>query len=784
MLAILPLAAVLALLAAGVVAGRSGRDAQGDRRPSRRIAILVGISGLSAAATPVAMLVTRSEWIQLRWMAWSDPLLRPFGLGSWSDLSAATPGWSRVFDGGPSLQFDLRAAVLLGMLGLLVTAAIFQATAVTITRLSWPLLVAACSMLFVASSASPLGLVAAWLLLDACLYLSGLISRRSLLASQFGLWILIAALAALPIDHETLRAGEGGVWNDAWSQLHAYLVIAGVVRMGLYPFTWTVPRTPPDALWRGVLTRLAPMTAGMALILRAGTHVSVEQTSPHMGLVAVGLLALVSGAVLAGSATDRGQILDSACMIPAALAVLATAVTGRVMPDLLLGLGLEMMLGRGVMYLVEARGGKRLSWLWWLGAAGTLGVPGTMAFGLRWWQLADWFPQLPAFYSILLLLGLALPVAVLRPPTLAVEAKVRLRTPDVFLLGLGLLLAVAGVLVSLLPTGRPVAVAQLLSLSVPAADLRLVLGLALPLILGVLLRSERLPMQSSTIGWGRVSHWLRLGEFFDAWRSAFIQTGRALHQSVNLLDSRRTMAWTMFAGLVVGLSILAADTSKPTLAATAPGAVLWLVTAVVAFAVLLAIRPLSQMLALLAAYLLAVWTLMTTAGPNDPAVFGTIALVKLLAGCVVVAILAIGTVEAPRRWGPAVNARQALLARDRSLPSERRFVLMAVLVTILLLSGIQNNLLADRVPVALLRPALTLICAGLLGTVFAEGALRLACCTFVAFIGFELIYTQIDPGLLVTGGLAAFQILYALLVTPFFGIDLGETDDVETGTLS
>jgi len=674
------------------------------------------------------------------------------------------------------LALDLRAAVLLAALCLLLTAAVFQANAVTLTRLSWPLVVAACSALFVASSASPLGLVAAWLLLDASLARSGLISRRGLLASQLGLWVLIAALAALPIDHETLRAGEGAVWEGAWSQLRSYLVIAGVVRMGLYPLIWTVPRTPADMLWRGVLTRLAPMTAGMALLLRAGSQVSGEQAPAHFGLVAVGLLALVSAAVLAGSASDRGLYLDSTCMIPAALAVLAIAVPGRVVPDLVLGLGLDLTVGRGLMLLAEARGGRRLSWIWWLGAAGAIGIPATLGFGLRWWQLAEWFPQLPAFVGVLLLLALALPVMVLKAPVWTAENKGRLRASDTILIALAVLMAIAGVLATLLPTGRPLALARILALPEPALDLRLAMGLALPLVLGGLLRSERWTRPRDAAGWGRVGRWLRLGEFFDAWRSALIQAGRALHRSVNLLDSRRTMAWTVFAGLVIGLSILAADKGTAPVTAADSGTAIWIITAVLGYAALAADRPLSQLLTLLGAYGLGTGILLATAGPDDPNVLGIIALVKLLAGLVVVSILAIGTLDRPRRSIEALTWRQALWVRNRSLPTERRFLLLAAPVTFLLLTGIQSNLLADRLPVTMLRPALTLICAGLLGTVFAEGALRLACCAFLALIGFELIYSRLDPGLLVTGGLAAFQILFALLLSAFFGIDLGDTD--------
>lgn len=775
MLGILPLAAVLALLAAGVVAGRSSASVQGGRRPSQRIVVLVGLHVVAAVATPVAMLGTSTEWIQLRWLAWVDPVLRPFGLGSWSDLSAAVPAWSRTFGGGPSVELDLRGAMLFAALGMLVAVAVFQASATSLGSLAWPLLIAAGSALFLASSASPLGLVASWLIMDALLFRSGLVSRRGLLASQLGLWILISALAALPIDHETLRAGDGAVWDLAWSQLRGYLVVAGVVRMGLYPFTWTVPRTPVDALWRGPLTRIAPLVAGLALLLRAATQVPTEQASPHFGLIAFGLLILLAAAVLAGTALDRGQFLDSFCMVPAAIAVLAVAVPGRVVPDLVLGLGWDLILGRGLMFLAEARGSARLSRLWWLGAAGALGVPGTLGFGLRWWQLAGWFPELPALFGIFLLLGLTLPVAVLRPPVWKAVDPAQPGSSEVPAVFLGLLLGGLGLLASLLPMGVPTALTRTLAMPVPPVDLRLALGLALPLVLGLLLRSERVPTAGGGWSAGRLGHWLRTGAFFDAWRSALIQAGRALHRGVNLMDSRRTMAWTVFAGLVIGLSILASDAGTAPAVGADGGAMLWLVSAALAYLALLADRPMTQLASLSAVFLLGSVALVNTMGPADPAVLQIVALVKLLAGLVVVAILAIGSWESQRRSDRTLNWRQAWLRRDRTMAAERRFLLLAAPVTFLLLSGIQSDLLSQKLPVALLRPALTLICAGLLGTVFAEGTMRLACCAFVALVGFELIYSRLDPGLLVTGGLAAFQIMLALLVSAFFGIDFGET---------
>jgi hypothetical protein len=63
-----------------------------------------------------------------------------------------------------------------------------------------------------------------------------------------------------------------------------------------------------------------------------------------------------------------------------------------------------------------------------------------------------------------------------------------------------------------------------------------------------------------------------------------------------------------------------------------------------------------------------------------------------------------------------------------------------------------------------------MLCAGgVLTAVFAGSSLRLAIGVLAALAGFELIYARIDPGLLITGGLAVFQMTFALVASLFLG---------------
>jgi len=298
-------------------------------------------------------------------------------------------------------------------------------------------------------------------------------------------------------------------------------------------------------------------------------------------------------------------------------------------------------------------------------------------------------------------------------------------------------------------------------------------ALLLPPALGMLLRRSRRPGPSLATPWTRPGRRMRLADVYDAWRSGLIQAGRVLHRSVNLMDSRRTMAWTLFAAMVIGLSMLKAPagSSPQPLDSAWP---LTLLAGALGLGILMAERPLVQLVALIGAQLLGAWVLVASPGPAavvDPRV---IAMVKLVTGWVVVGILTVGTVQQLDSGRSSQRPLEALLAKQVGASSERRFLFGTAVLGFVLVLGIQSETLVESLPLPLLRPALLLISAGLLGTVFAEGALRLACSAYLIFIGLELVYARLDPGLLITGGLAVFQILFALMIAGFFGIDLGQ----------
>ncbi len=777
---LLSLIAVLALLVGGVSAGIAARQPERLNRAQSAALASVWLAAVASAGAMLALLRSDSTWARWNWTSALDRVLRPFGLASWSDLAASAPAWSRTYAGGPALDFDGRALLLL--------CAVVLPLAILITlhrpppaRLAWPLLIAGASGLFILSSGSPLGAVAAWLLLDACLFGSGLVHRRGLLASQFGLWLLVAALAVLPIDQESLRPGEGAVWEAAWAQLRPYLLWAAFVRMGLFPLTWTLPRSPDDQPWRVLATRVAPMMAGLSLVLRAASP-SLSTDRPVLSAIGLGLTALIGAAVLASAPGAPGARLDALCMAGGALGLLAGAVPARVAPDLVVGLGIELAWGRSLMALWPRPGRGPRSWAWTLGSLGAIGVPGTLGFALRAPLLAEWFDQLSAPWGVALLLGWTFlvwrwPLEDQRPVLASGPAP---RTwPAVLGWGYAILGIAASAVIFL---GRPTALAAAWPAGTITLDTQRWMALLLPLALGGLLRQSRPPHPSGSAQWARLNRGLRLADIYDAWRSALIQAGRALHRSVNLMDSRRTMAWTLFAALVIGLSMLAAP------AGTAPDLlfghwVLNLLAGLIALVTLGAGRPLVQLSALLAAQFLGAGVLVFTPHLSTVADPTIIAWVKLLTGWVVVGILAVGTVAQARAGGTLVPVRRALLQPERARTSgaDRRFLLGATLLSFILALGVPSGSLAELLPPDLLRSALFLVSAGLLGTVFAEGALRLACAAYLAFIGLELVYARLDPGLLVTGGLAVFQILFALLVSGFIGIDLGKADRSQAG---
>lgn len=282
----------------------------------------------------------------------------------------------------------------------------------------------------------------------------------------------------------------------------------------------------------------------------------------------------------------------------------------------------------------------------------------------------------------------------------------------------------------------------------------------------------------------RTEQMLRLTDLFDMLRSALIGAGRVLHRGLGLVEGRRTMAWTLLAGVTVGLTLLAS--AGPGTSEALPlsqGLPAWILAALLVLALLLVPMPAVALGVVLGAGLLSGYVLWSSAElqglpaedfvalpiVQDPAAIAVAALVKPLAGLVVVAILTISVLQAPGEG--AGDPRARLLDVPPRVGSEPLLLGLAFLIANFIIAGLRSTTLAVALPPEVLRPALCLIGGGVLVAVFARRPLRLAASVLVALIGFEMIYARIDPGLVVTGGLAAFQILLAILASLFVSPD-------------
>jgi hypothetical protein len=211
----------------------------------------------------------------------------------------------------------------------------------------------------------------------------------------------------------------------------------------------------------------------------------------------------------------------------------------------------------------------------------------------------------------------------------------------------------------------------------------------------------------------------------------------------------------------------------------------FLVAAVSAVVIVMASSPLPTLAALAVAYVLS-GSLIVLAGSNAGGVVLIVALIKVRGGAIVLAILAISV---PRADGdgrlPSAASRLRQLSDVPLEGAARLLAMLALAVALLLAYGVpapnSPEALAAALPAALLRPAMTLVAGGLLCVLFARSPLRLAAGVLLALVGFELIYARLDPGLVVTGGLAVFQLLFAIVASHFVDLDAARSDPREPG---
>lgn len=710
-------------------------------------------------------------------------------LSPWSGSLA--PGVDPIFLLSPGLDVDFLAAlglVVIAGLGLVVAVrAIGEADGEARRALA----VAAASALFVAGTRNPLGLVLGWLVLDIVLVWLGA-GRNSLVVGQIGLLLAIAGLAATGFEGE--RLGSAILPGSA----RLALVLAAMVRAGAYPLWWAIPRTAPTDPWEAIGLRLAPTVAGLGLALR------VSQTIAPIGgidyaLFGPGLVAFGFAALLSFYARHRAACLDWRVASHVGLVLMALGLGDPVGRSIALILVLDLAATFAARYAAEGLGAGPLARAARAVADfGTMGLPPTLGFAGRWLLfnevLLRFSPNVMRFHDRN---GLEL----LGDPVLVRQVALQF--------GVGLVLLVAAALASApmrgdwfpppaLPRGVRRTGAIVLGVALGGIGLGIALeslapgfkaltGAALPSPLRSAARSSFAPsfliLFAPPLGWWlrRITRgpehdtgallWrgLRLVGILDAAGSALVRTGAAVQLRSGLVEGRRSMALTAVGAVATGAAIFA-RIDPGAGAAPVPGlSTIVAVSAAAACGALVVIaRPAAAMLAgVLLAHFTAGAVLLQSGVPP------VIVLVKVLVGLLVVGMLALSVLQAPidRRL---IQAARRLRAIGDAGPSNRLHSVAGIALVIFSIGalGLTGGAIrgGPEIPPMLLQTAVVLVIGGLLATMFADSVLELACGVLLALIGCEVAYANYDAGLVVTGALAVFQMLFAITASYFLGL--------------
>lgn len=738
---------------------------------------------LGRFAAPSMAVAAFAAAIAGAWRVLSDPsaLPAPLVLSPWAGPAGST------FAGAPTLQLDGLTVISLFLLtALALLASIRCALEDDPSALAVPLAVAAASAVLVLGTRSPLGLVAGWVALDLTIGFMAGGGRSSMLAGHFGLLLLLGGLSDLPYD--TIRIGAD---SPVPSELRRFMLTAAcLVRAGAWPIWWAVPRSSGDAPWRSLAVRGGPMIAGLtlALMLAEMSDLGSGISSATMG---PGLAALAAGAVLAFTAPDRSTCIDWRIAGLTGLVLVAAGLAdpvGEAIGIVLLG---HLAIVTAISYGTEGIGRHGLGRAArMLGIAGLIGIPPTLSFAGRWLLFDQLLVRDAAFSAIIVFGATALIMAPMRPewsrsPAIARHAGIfgfamlAVGVAGLFAgtfigaLGLALEAAVGVALPSPLRyiattpwTSAPASV--LLDVAAPIA---LILGAA---PLGWALRwLARTPDRHAMLR--RPVEMLGLSRPLGSARRGFVRAGEGLHTRPGFAGGRRAMAFTFTSAVVIAGALLSGaglDTAVG-IEAVVPR---WpSMIAVVIIAVLLLPRPpAARLIALVGTHLL-VAGLSIAAGV--PAI---LALLTAGVGMLVVGMIAISVMQAPmdRRLLAAARRLNTLRGRDgevsdRLIPT---FAIGIVTVAALGLGGGTLETLGSAVALVL-RPTAILVAGGILAAIFAATALEVAAGVLVAYAGAALLYAALDHGLLVTGALAAFHILLAIVISFFVGLSAPRSPD-------
>lgn len=758
-----------AILALGAVLLRRG----GPRIRDRQQTIALGAAALAAVAAAVLLwAVANAEGNSLRLV-----------LSPWA---------TSAFQSSPALDVDLLAGVMILLLALLALFALWSHGSIAPADAIAVLSVAAAAATFAAAARSPLGLVFGWLVLDLALAIGLQGGRLTLIAGMAGLLAAVFGLASLPPGTGVLSPLAV---TGASATARAWLVAAGLIRAGMYPLWWAVPLSRPYRLWASPITRLAPALAGIHLIM-----IVTDLTRSGQGLNTVSLLpplvAVLAGAILAWLSDDRAAAMDWQTMHHAALVILAASLGGRLGVYLALVLLVDLVLTRAVLYVaIDSLELKACRIAGWLAAAGAAGMPPTIGFAGRWLVYRELLD-----YQLFGVLSVTLAAVVLATSALFVT----LRNPGVpssFSGRTAGTLVVMAITPVLLGVGYGALRVPLLSLthgfepSTPWGDIAstlanpitarrgalLLASILIPPIVGAVMAVRRRHPSAPELSQAR-RRWV---EFLQLQRLAGVLARAAVHlgtlpqRSSRREGGRQTMAWTLLVVVALATAVLSGSAPPGTTAqAPAPFALLILLAAgVVGAGVLLSRVPAAMLIALAGGYALSAALLGLLIGADSAggavAASPIVAAIKLIAGLLAVAVLTISALQTPAIGRPDRAAQRLRLFRPTDpSPSTSRLVPALALVTVLVvIYGVHATRLPPvALPDAVLQPALALVAGGVLAVIFGASALQLACGVLLALAGFELVYARLDPGLLVTGSLAAFQLLFALVASHFVGV--------------
>jgi hypothetical protein len=304
-----------------------------------------------------------------------------------------------------------------------------------------------------------------------------------------------------------------------------------------------------------------------------------------------------------------------------------------------------------------------------------------------------------------------------------------------------------------------------------ANSLALALAIVLPAAFALLVRPD--PHTASDARRRGLRRALRLTRAATILGTFLVRGGAFVDRMSGLLESRRAMTWTVMAATVVSAAMVVGPRVGPPQApATALGNAVFVLAGATGATLVLAAAPAITIGTLAAGYLVTAAVQWLTDVPTQ------VVVLELVGGLLSAVILAVGLLQTPsdRRWVGAAR-RLAAASSLREGHPDRLLPTLALAVALIVSYGMQSTALGEELSPQVVRTAFALASCGVVAVVFARSAVRLAGGVLLALAGFEIAYAQLDPGLLVSGSLAAFQLLFAVIASYYVAMPARESTE-------